>query len=466
MPKDGWLWQDPLLPHLRVATDPAAMTQIFAGRLQSALRSLHAEVESCALDWLQYRRSRRCRVLYRVVFRGAAGEKFEHWFYGKLFRRLSQAQREYDETRAAATGGPWPPVALWPELDMVIWAFPNDPAMPALQQAADPDFVRAQINAGLPAFGLPGDWRTGKVEIGRIKYMPGKRCVLRCQALVHNKNGESAGLKFYSKTYREGLTGARYRSLLHLQERLGSFITVPRFLAHFEQAGTFWQQAWEGRALIEVFSQTAGDDLLPRVAGMLAALHQSPCSDLPRRDALEKAFESVQEDAATIAALVPRHRTRCEAALTALAAAKQELAAQSAPLVPTHGTFRLEQILVRADEMALVDLDEAALSDPWHDVAEFLSSLQFLEFTHGLARARLQQAADNFQANYAKQAPWPWAPQRVAWYAAASLLDKIHETLRRLDFPALEQIDAMVDLVEQWLEPESCMNRAARGACD
>jgi hypothetical protein len=454
------LLQDPKLPHLATAVDPAAMAEIFAKNLQPALAARGLQIERCAIEWLQHRRGRRCRLLYRIVMRHAGGKKIDQWFFGKLVRP-GQARRQYEEALAAASlqNGAWQPVYLWPELEMVIRTFPNDPALSGLRQAADPVCVQARLNSNVAALGLSAAWRCEEVIVERVKYMPGKRCVLLCHARFANSSGESRRVSFYSKTYSDGKSRLHFANLqkFHDAARRDSQFTLPRPLTHWDEANTIWQASWEGWPLIERLEGMDWNELFPRLAGALAAFHQSPGDGLPPVNALEQGFEAVQEDAPMLGWLLPQHRARFDEALAAIAAAKEILSRQprKGGGAPIHGTMRLEQILVRGDEMALVDFDAAALSDPHVDVAEFLISLQFLEFSCGFPRQRLAKAAELFTTSYAAQVPWRVDPQRVAWHAAVSLLDKMHETLRNLDANTLQQFEAILEIMGGWLKTMS-----------
>jgi len=447
------LFQDPKLPHLGAATNPEIMAEMFAGKFRLTLAAQGLQVENCAIEWVQHRRGRRCRLLYRLDLREASGKKFEQWFFGRLVRE-GQAQRQYEQAPVSAPlpNGLWQPVNLWPELEMIVWAFPHDPEMPGLAKAVDPVFVQARIEANRQAWGLSAGWRCGKVAFERVKYMPGKRCVLRYEADLENQSGESRRLAFYSKTYSDGRSRSHYDNLQEIHARLGDKINIPRPLLHVEEANTFWQEPWEGRALIDLLDEWDWHELFPRLAKLLAAFHKSHYEGLPRVDVLERALDSAQEDAQVLGWLLPQYRSRCDEALAALVGSKEILAKRATPVAPFHGTFRIEQILARNDEIALVDFDGMALGDPLFDVAEFLTSLQYLEFSRGFARPRLAKASELFQESYEQETPWKLAPPRVAWYAVVSWLNKMHETLRRRDSGIIRKFDGIEGIMEEWID--------------
>jgi len=445
---------DPKLPQLALVTDPVMMAQRLAESFRPALAQLHCEVESSVIERIQYRRGRRCWVLYRLKLRDHDGAKNDQWFLGKL-GRVGQARRQYAEALAAENlpNGFWPALTLLSDLEMVVWTFPNDPEMPGLRRAADLDFVQTQINANLAAFGLTEDWRCCNAGFARVKYMPGKRCVLRYHIELQKSSGEKRPLSFYSKTYSDGMSRWHYQVLQQVHARLGHAINIPRPILHLETANSLWQEPWEGRPLLENIEAEDWDELFPRLAAGLAAFHQSRCESLPPANTVELAYDSAQEDAPMLGWLLPEYHLRFAEILPKLSAARKKIAAErTTPVAPIHRAIRLEQFVARGRDVALVDFDAAALGDPLYDVAEFLSSLQYLEFTAGFSRPRLAAAAELFKTNYEKQAGLQLSLPRLSFYAVSALLSKMHDTMKNLDVKAMPKFAAIWEIMDGWLQ--------------
>ena len=428
------------------------MAGVFARKLQDTYAHLNFKLEDCALERVQHRRGRRCRLLYRLHLRDEEGRPHEQWFYGKLVRS-GQAQRQFEEALYSheLKNGMWKPVELWPELNLIVWAFPNDPDMPGLLEATDLAHVQAHLNANLAQWGLEALWHCTTLRCTRVKYMPGKRCVLRYHAELAHPNGATQSLSFYSKTYSDGMSRFHFQNLREAHRHLGK-INIPRPILHWEEANTYWQEPWEGVPLIDVLPELNWKELFPRLARVLADFHQSRCEALPQADMLDRAFDSAAEDAERLAVILPRYEAQMHEALHVLRAQREHLARAGAPLVPIHGAIRLEQIVAREYEFALVDFDAAGLGDPHYDLAEFLSSLEYLRFTRGWERARLAHAMAWFQAAYAQNVSWQIESDRIAWYAVVSVLGKLHDSLKNLDRAALARIDAIVACMQEWLQ--------------
>ena len=447
-------WQDPSLPYLDIVTDSRAMAYRFAQNLRMTLLQQKWQVENCALERLQYHWSKchHCRLLYRVNLRDASGQKFDQWFWGELWSN-DRVQRKFEEAQHSPflQNGIWQPVQLWPELNMIIWSFPNDPEMPGLLKATDLAFVQSQVNANLAAWGLRGDWRCVPHTLKRVKYMPGKRCVLRYHLRLVDSRGQSRDLSFYSKTYHDSASTFHYQVLQKVYDHLHNRINIPRPLVYLKEACTFWQEPWEGRPLVEMLDNLEWNELFPRLATVLATFHQSQCQDLPEAGNWDEVLDSAQEDTLKLGWFFPQYRSRLNAALAALLAAKANLTKQEVPVVPIHGAIRLEQLVARHDEVALVDFDAAGLGDPLYDVAEFLASLQYMEFSYGFPH-RFARAAELFMASYQQQVPWVVNPQRMAWYTVAFLLSKMLGSLKHLDRGVLQRFEAVLEIIESRLK--------------
>lgn len=453
MQPHSYSYDDPKLPQLAMAIDPATMAQRLEENFQPTLAQLDCRVEGSSIERIQYRRGRRCRLLYRLNLRDRHGEKKEQWFLGKL-GRVGQARRQYEEALAAGNlqNGLWPAVSLLSDLEMVVWTFPNDPEMLGLRQATDLNFVQAQISANLAAFGLSTGWHCASANFERVKYMPGKRCVLRFRADMRQAAGEKQQLEFYSKTYNDGMSRAHYQAMQQAYAHLGDAVHIPRPIMYLETANTVWQEAWPGQPLLENLEASDWKELFPRLATGLARVHLSRCEGLQTVDTLELAYDSAQEDALMLGWLLPEYHLRFNEVLARLSAAKALAAAPANLITPIHRAIRLEQFLMRDREIALVDFDAAALGDPFYDLAEFLCSLQYLEFTADFSRGRLAVAAELFKTIYGRLVPWELARTRLAYYAASALLSKMHDTMKNLDAKAMPKFAAIWEIMDGWLQ--------------
>jgi thiamine kinase-like enzyme len=467
------LIDDPRLPHLLVATEAEAMREHFARYFQQAYPALDLQVVHCAIEKIYYRPGRHCGMLYRLRLRPPSGRpgqgsEADEWFFGRMYAsgvacsKFEQAAAAVEHFKPARNFlQAVKPVNFWPDLNMLFWVFPQDPKLPALPQAVDPAFIRKQVEANFAAFGLLGNGsvaapRCADLRYDRVKYMPGKRCVLRFHARLDDAAGEAQEVTFYSKTYGDGMSRYHFQILQSAYRQLTAQvkeINLPRPLLHLDEANTFWQEEWKGKALIEALDEFDWDELFPRIAAMLASLHRSRINGFRPGPDLDDVLQSTLEDGAELVQTLPQYQPLISPLLSRLQTAKTALEQQEIAAVPIHGACRLEQMLVRGTELALVDFDAVALGDPLFDLAEFLASLQFLQLSRALPRQRLARAVDLFYETYARQVSWSCDRRRVAWYALSFLTSKIFLSLKNLDFQALQRLESEgQEIIKGWLE--------------
>jgi hypothetical protein len=291
--------------------------------------------------------------------------------------------------------------------------------------------------------------------------MPGKRCVLRFHLNLIGPSGESRQVSFYSKTYNDGWSRYHFDMLKAVYERLAAqapIINIPKPLVHLDGFNTFWQEEWPGHPLIDVLEEQNWEELFPRIAEVVAALHRSGSNGFRTGPDLDEVMNTAEEDGTRFVHTLPQYQRSIMPALERLRAEKSALELQNIPVAPIHGACRVEQMLVRGSKLALVDFDAVAMGDPHYDVAEFIASLQYLELSRSLSRQRLAKAAKLFYESYAALVPWscPASRDRISWYARAFLISKMFLSIKNLDFQALSRFAGLEsdgqEIMNGWLE--------------
>jgi thiamine kinase-like enzyme len=465
------LLNDPKLPHLVTAMDTSAMAENFTGYLRALCPELVWEVAQCAIEKVYYQPTEHCGLLYRLTFCHPTGMEADEWFYGRMYppgcgyNRFERAVSKVKHLHAAhdfLRG--IQPVNFWHDLSMILWVFPQDPKMATLPQVVDLTFVRQQVETNLRVFSVFGNesdsapeaWRCADICYDRVKYMPGKRCVLRYHADLVSPAGESQEVSFYSKTYSDASSRYHFEFLRSVYEQLTAqtmTVHIPQPLLHLDGFNTFWQEEWKGKPLTEVMNEFDWNELFPRIATALAAWHQSRITGLSPGPDPDEVLKTADEDGAQLAYFLPHYQHLAKTVLERLNVVRGTFEGQIIPTAPSHGAFRLEQILVRGTELALVDFDAVALGDPLYDVAEFIASLQYLEFSTGKPRERLVEASEAFYNSYAEQVPWSCDRRRAAWYVVAFLMSKMFSSVKHRNVEALQRIEsAGQEIVNSWLE--------------
>ncbi|MCL4705899.1 phosphotransferase [bacterium] len=467
------LFDDPTLPLVATVMDVNAMPEQFTRYLHASGVDPKWQVMKCAIEKVYYRPGKHCGVLYRLALRHFSGAETDEWIYGRTVPAGTEEER-FEKALAGLKPTPsaheflrpLPPISFWRDLNMILWVFPQDPDLETLPQSVDSAYVRQQVEANLEAFGVSANgsaaqWRCPEFYYDRIKFMPSKRCVLRYHVNLLDPSGKSHEKTFYCKIYNNGNSRYHFDMLKSAYEQLtvkSAAVNIPRPLLHFDGLHTFWQEEWPGHALLDVIDQYDWQDIFRRVALVLASFHRSPANGFDAAPDLNEVLEKADEDAAKLLRLWPQQQALVSRVLELLHATKPVFDKQEMPAVPIHGACRIEQMLARGNELALVDFDAVTLGDPIHDVAELIASLQYMGLTRGLDSERIAVASEAFYRSYAEQVPWACDRRRIGWYALAFLMTKFYSSTKNLERRALQQIEtAGKAICEDWLNTVGAM---------
>jgi len=455
---------DPHLPGLRMVLSPVLMGLRLEAHFHASGLPQDWSVTGCAVEQIYYKPHRHCGVLHRVTLRGRGGLNAEEWVFGQAFAPEIGPQR-FAYLEACVSGlrpacpvlAGIPVVGYWDDLHIAISLFPHDRKMPGVHLAGAPQFVRRVLEThaeAREAFGSTA--ASAAIEFDRLKYMPGKRCVLRYRLTWPGIPEITPRASFISKTFPAHEARHAYERLRAACDAWASHapaIDIPRPLAYLEEGHTAWLEDWGGAPLVAVVASGDGAAHLERAAALLAAIHRSRVEGLPAGPDRDAVVRAATQDLDRYARLMPEH----EAIVAALRACIESGAQASVetPRVPIHGDFQVEQLLVRDGRLTAVDFDDLAQGDPLQDVAEFVASLRYLEISAGRPRGELARAAAAFCARYAGEVPWHCDPGRIAWYAAAYTATKMSWTVAHLDLAAISRLLArgatlVQDMLEGW----------------
>jgi len=265
-----------------------------------------------------------------------------------------------------------------PTLDMLLWAWPNDPAMPQLPQLLD-----------------PAAWPGGGTCVEMWKHVPEDRATLVC--------GEVVG-----KTFADDRAAILHERFARLHRSGDDVLRVAAPRGHDAALRVLWQARVQGTPLRDVADPVAGAAALGRA---VAALHDA---GLPTEAARPRAHW--QREIGRRAVKIGRAQPALAARVRALADALEARAAllPEAPPVAMHGDLHADQAwLDDGGRVLLFDLDEVAIGDPMEDLAAFVVKAD------GVLPAA---AAESFVAAYRAAAPRRWRIDDFAWHAAVQQL--------------------------------------------
>lgn len=271
-----------------------------------------------------------------------------------------------------------------PELDLVVWRFPEDPRLTAL-----PDLVSPQRAAGtLPpvvrdVLALP---EGAEPRVTVVRYQPEASVTLRLEA------GLETEPSVFAKHLADGTVvdiAARHQALWSTTDPArGLLIAEP--LAVDPVRRVLWTRGVAGRPLTEAVRPDRLSEATAPLGPLLAALHASSVattSSIGVHDLLVEAHKKADKLARAHPPIAPLVTGLVAAATTRRRAVVRERGCT------LHGDFHLDQLVSSAAGPVLVDLDSLLVGPPEVDLAEFLVDLALRDLpgavTHEVARALL-----------------------------------------------------------------------------
>ncbi|MFQ5632409.1 MAG: hypothetical protein ACE5I1_26875, partial [bacterium] len=144
--------RDLSMPSMATALDPKAMRKIFQRRIISppqvgVVVEAYHEIRECKITRIKHKAGKYCQVCYRLtVFDAAQNVERRHILTARVFKKgtsISRYQKAQRQKLVATALNE--PVYHLPELDMVIWVFPNDRKLEKMPLFADERFLRTRV---------------------------------------------------------------------------------------------------------------------------------------------------------------------------------------------------------------------------------------------------------------------------------------------------------------------------------
>jgi Phosphotransferase enzyme family len=358
--------------------------------------------------------------------------------------------------RAANGGEQHPQVAFgaesWrcmlPELGLELQPEPPDAALAALPQLTEPEQARVLLEQSIrqrsPAY---ADIRIATCTPEVLSYKPGSRCVIRYHLEYPPELADRGWpATVIAKTYRKDSKAKNaFDGMLALWSSPlanGDVVTIAEPLAYVSDLKLMVQAPIAEELTLEDLLKSALREGTPerleelyvytrKAAAGLAALHQLGTRH-SEMSAMKERFPDIRELIGRLVVPVPELGQAATPLLQRLEA--YAAAHPAGTLVPTHGAFHPEQVLIHQGRIGFIDFDDFGMAEPALDVGMFCSSIRDTGMATGdddsreTRRARLAQIdaiCDVFVSEYA--AHMPIARERVElWQALDCLRNCLH----------------------------------------
>ena len=342
-----------------------------------------------------------------------------------------------------------------PSLGMQVYRFPNDPALPSLTKAIDPQVISAALAEAMPEF-QAGTARILRCDVRVLRFRPARRCTLRLKVwLRENESGAIYKRVLYGKIYHDlEKAGHVYQQMLSLSSSVPaknghiSFATASAFLPDLAMV---LQDPIEGVPLDSFMScdtETVNSRAIVgtvAAASALAALHTSGlAAGKPR--SINSELARFKKRGARIGQVNPELGNNIIKLADALSAWLDTLGQWGATTCLIHGDCKPAQFLIKDQQAALLDFDHCGMADPAVDVGTFLATLQQMQVKQTMKnRGKPARCTDwlpglkrQFLEAYCSASGAPsgsW--QRAEWYEAVALLRKAIRGFERSPFSPL-----------------------------
>ena len=445
-PRD--LPHETVLPQLAKILDLDFMARIFADH---CLRDPGViDVEHGAITHVKYKPGRNCLICYQLRLRDrTTGEAWEQRLCGRVYQANGALSRYRKASAGPVTALPRiRSVAHVPELEMVVWAFPNDRKLTALPLVTDRTELDRSLLEPVIEAALGSGWKPAGFDHAIVHYVPEHTCCIRVAAICrHPACSDERALTVYGKTYYDD-QGARtwqvMRQLRAARDPRNGLLITPQPLAYDAGHRLLWQEGLPGKILADGVPSLA---LFAATGAALASLHKTTiigARQLTTRDMAPGLHTVASMLAATCPGLA-------DAVAPVFSRAADKAQALPADVTATlHGDCHAQNFLVSGDRIALIDLDNVMVGPPLHDVGSFIAALLHRACLDRTPLADMWPFINAFLVSYRAAVTWPVGGDDVAWYTAAALLqERARRAVTRLKPGRLALIGKLITLADR-----------------
>lgn len=245
--------------------------------------------------------------------------------------------------------------------------------MPELAAALDPEVATAELSTRLARHIGDGALRVEGISVAR--YKPGRRCLIRYDALIDHPDGSASPLPMLGKVrvHRYGKSGLRRLTAFHeagFDDEAPDRIGMPEPIGHVPAFHMWLQRVVSGQPLTDLLNSDRGPALAGRAAEAAAKIHAAGVPTDKDHTAGDE-LSILDERLAAAAEVRPDLRSRIEGIASACVDRARSL--QDRPTAGIHRDYYADQLLVgQGGWVHVVDLDLYCRGDPALDIGNFL----------------------------------------------------------------------------------------------
>lgn len=416
---------DERLPNLPTAANAEAMREIFQRELPDFAAGGH-QILGVSIKQFDHRPGHKVEALYMLHYREGQAGAMKRLILFSLILPADIAAAQYEAARERRYARPalGPALQFFPELGMLLFGFPNDPRMKGLSRVFDEAALAEILRAHWERLRVNADYALQSSDTEIVKYVPQDRCTLK-HTLALRKNGHAEELVLFSKTYGKKTAG---RPIYEVMSALWNApvcqsgdLIVPEPLFYERDLNAIFQRGLPGAHAIDLLDRIDLNEVAAQSGAALAGLQQSavPTGNFRARQGELAEFEDGMR-------VLLRYEASYDARLERMYEELWQRLPGLTPLasVPTHGAFRLPQLLLVENKIALLDFDGFMAGDPMMDAGSFIAHLFYLVVKGELELAPGRAAIASFVQAYEARAPWGLPRDVLQWFVAVTLIAK------------------------------------------
>ncbi|MEK7762226.1 MAG: aminoglycoside phosphotransferase family protein [Nitrospirota bacterium] len=443
---------DALLPQLSMILDQTAIKdRLQAQMFESAQERKRFVIRSCKIDRVRYKPESSCMVTYRLEIEDTTTrETGEQVLCGRAYPKgLSLSQWDKGRMRPLVQPQFGQPLIYLPDLELVLWSFPNDRKMATLPAAIESARFTSVILPELIVSHLGQGWKIVGTASHVMHYVGEHTCTVKTPvALSHPFKNELQTLTLFGKTYynEEGTeTDRMMRQLWESEARHSSRLEMAKPLGYDTQTKTLWQLAVPGITLEACdIDRQEFVPFLREAARAVAGLHLAPVS-VARSVTVADLITTLKRATSVLI----RYRSSCGQALVPLTA---RLIAQADripahPSATIHGDLHLKNFLVDDARVTLIDLDNVCTGSPYLDLGSLIAGLHTYGILHEKSEETVPRLVESFLQAYETHVPWPVRRNLVDWHTAMALItERAYRCVTRLKEGRPAMIEELIAL--------------------
>lgn len=416
---------DPALPQLKIALDAEAMLREF--RIICSCTVYKAEPVSCDIDRIKYRPGRNCIIGYKLVLidRESGSLHEQRLCAGIYAPQEALARFEKSMQGSLIETAYTPPVFMISVLNMVVWTFPNERKLGALQAMTDLPTLKCTLLPQAVEARWGADWKITYLTSGLVCYFPEHTCSIKAHVhLLNARTGLTQEWELFGKTRYDDAGARVLRHMETLWNSPSGDVRYARPLCYQQSHRLLWQEKVPGVTLESILRNSVVDDtLLARVAKAIAALHSTPLTDTRSHD-VEDIRERLTATLGIVNAARPDIARVTGSTIEKLLSSLDNLDTRFSATL--HGDLHSNNIMVDDSQIYLIDMDRISQGPPLAELGSFLAEIIYRACLNG--KPVPWWVMTDIIESYKASVPWPVNEMEVDWHTASALL---HERVFR-----------------------------------